>query len=111
MRTFPPISRKFTTVMAERDLTLVLDGEQQSLVLRFGHPAQDVDAVDSFDWRCPVELIGSSRESLHPGIGVDSMQALINAFKMAQIELESLERETGGHVKWLGQLGHGLPTG
>ena len=76
-----------------------------------GHPLR-------FEWfhypepgtyRGPVQLIGSGKKALHPGVGVDSLQALINAIRIAQIELESLEHETGGEVHWLDQRGLGLP--
>lgn len=110
MKTFPPISKAFTRRIAERELSLVLNTGQTSLVLRFGEPIQDVETVDDMDWRCPVQLIGDGKESLQVGVGVDSLQALINALRIAQIELESLERETGGTVQWLDQPGHGLPT-
>ena len=109
MKTFPPISKEFTDTILERELTLVLDTDQRTLVLLFGKPIQDVEIVDSFDWRCPIQLIGRGKEALHPGVGVDSLQALINAIKIAQIELESLERETGGVVHWLDHRGYGLP--
>ena len=109
MKTFPPISKEFADTILERELTLVLETDQRMLILRFGKPIQDVETVDSFDWRCPVQLIGGDKEHLHPGLGVDSLQALINAIKIAQIELESLERETGGEVRWLDQRGDGLP--
>lgn len=109
MKTLPPISREFTDIILERELTLVLDTDQRALVLRFGKPIQDVETIDSFDWRCPVQLIGGSKEDLHSGVGVDSLQALINAIKIAQIELESLEHETGGEVRWLDQRGYGMP--
>jgi hypothetical protein len=109
LKTFPRISKEFTDIILERELTLVLDNDQRTLVLRFGKPIQDVETVDSFDWRCPVQLIGSGKKALHPGVGVDSLQALINAIKIAQIELESLEHETGGEVRWLNQRGYGLP--
>lgn len=109
MKTLPPISREFTDTILERELTLVLDTNQRTLVLRFGKPVQDVETVDGFDWRCPVQLLGSSKEGLHPGVGVDSLQALINAIKIAHIELESLEHETGGEVRWLDQSGYGMP--
>jgi hypothetical protein len=108
LKTFPPISREFTETVLERELTLVLDTDQRTLVLRC-KPIQDVETVDSFDWRCPVQVIGGGKEALHPGVGVDSLQTLINAIKIAQIELESLEHETGGEVYWLDQRGYGMP--
>jgi hypothetical protein len=109
LKTFPPISREFTETILERELTLVLDTDQRTLVLRFGKPIQDVETVNSFDWRCPLQLIGGGQEPLHPGVGVDSLQALINAIKIAQIELVSLEHDTGGEVHWLDQRGFGMP--
>ena len=109
MEAFHTISREFTETILERELTLVLDTHQSALVLRFGKPIQDVETVDGFDWRCPIQIIGSGKETLHPGVGVDSLQALINAIKIAQIGLESLEHETGGEALWLDQKGYGLP--
>ena len=104
---YPPNNAPHTT--RERELTLVLDTDQRTLILRFGKPIQDVETVDSFNWRCPVQLIGGGKEALHPGVGIDSLQALINAIKIAQIELESLEQETGGEVRWIDQRGYGIP--
>jgi hypothetical protein len=105
----PPTPTEFTSTIAERELILVLDTGKRSLILRLGQPVQDVQSVNAMDWRCPVQLIGRETENLPAGFGVDSLQALINAIRIARIELDALERETGGRVQWLDQPSHDLP--
>lgn len=61
------------------------------------------------DWRCPIQLIDSETKNLPQGFGVDSLQALINAIRNARIELDVLERRTGGRVQWMDNPSHDLP--
>ena len=109
MQKRPRISKEFTYKIAEREYELLLNTERRSIVLRIGSPVQDVETVGGMDWRCPVQLIGTDNKALPPGVGVDSLQAHLHAIKVARIELEALERETGGQIQWLDQLGYDLP--
>jgi hypothetical protein len=95
LTSLPPISKEFTRTIAERELTMVQGGRRRRLLLRIGEPIQDVQTVDSMDWRCPIEIIVDDQQPVAAGRGVDSLQALINAIRIAQIELESLERGSG----------------
>jgi len=105
----PPIPMHFTRAIAERSLALVADGERRPLILRIGEPVRDVPTVSGNDWRCPVHIDGLDDQKLSPGIGVDSLQALVHALKSAQAYMAFLERETGGTLLWLDHPGHGLP--
>jgi hypothetical protein len=56
-----------------------------------------------------VSITGSSRRALR-GIGVDSLQAVVHALKVVEIELKARERERKGRFEWLGESWHGMPA-
>jgi hypothetical protein len=108
MDQFRPISREFTTLLAERPLLLVTGEVRTPVTLRIGVPVQDVETVDDRDWRCPVEFIGVDGPPPPPGVGVDALQALTHALKIAHLHAALYERQAGGRFHWLDEPGHGL---
>ena len=69
---------------------------------------QDVPTAGETDWRCPLQIEGWDHTP-PPGVGVDSVQALLHGLKILHISLTHLERESGGVLLWLDQPGHFVP--
>ena len=106
---FAPISKRFTTLIAERALLLSAAGQRQQVRVEIGQPVQDVETLGGLDWRCPVKIDVGGRTRRMNGLGVDSLQALGDAFKALEIGVAALERRTGGRLLFLDHPGHGLP--
>lgn len=102
-----PIPRNFTPTIAKRDLILVSDGKRRQVTVRLGQPVQDVPTVSGLDWRCPIQITGLRKRRMPPGIGVDSLQALVHALKVVEAELNAAK----GRAKflWLEDPGDGMP--
>jgi hypothetical protein len=94
-----------TPPVAERELELVSGTGRQRVTLRIGTPVETGD----HEWRCPVEFIGSGERPPPPGLGVDSLQALIHAIAMARFYLDLYERQSGGRFFTFGEPGHDVP--
>jgi hypothetical protein len=77
--------------------------------VRIGKPVRDVPTAGGLDWRCPISITKSHRSRQLRGIGVDSLQALIHALKIVEIELRARERHRKGRFEWLGESWHGVP--
>jgi len=103
---FPAIPKTLTAVIARRTLIFVTKAGRQRVSIRIGKPVRDVRTAGGLDWRCPVAITGSSRRALR-GIGVDSLQAVIHALKLVEIEITAQERERKGRFEWLGRPWHG----
>jgi hypothetical protein len=107
--TLRPIPTTSTRLIAQRTLTFVTKGRRQRVRIRIGQPVRDVPTAGGLDWRCPVSITGSSRRPLR-GIGVDSLQAVVNALKLVEVELIARERDRKGRFEWLGEAWHGMPA-
>jgi hypothetical protein len=107
MPKLPPVPKTFTSVIAERTLSVRSPGGSRALRIQIGAPIQDVPTVSGFDWRCPVRFTGQRR--VLQAYGADSLQSLVHALKFIQVELTSIEREPGTRLLWFDELGHGVP--
>jgi hypothetical protein len=105
----PPIPTAPTALIAQRTLILVTKKGRQRVQIRIGRPVRDVPTAAGLDWRCPVSITGRSKRPLR-GIGVDSLQAVVNALKLVEVELNARERERKGRFEWLGESWHGMPA-
>jgi hypothetical protein len=74
------------------------------VIIRLGQPVRDVETAAGKDWRCPIQITGLGRRHPPPGIGVDSLQALVNALKIVHAHIE-----VAGRFEWLGGPGHYVP--
>lgn len=88
--------------IAERRLSIVGD-PGKTVIVRIGTPAPDPRG----DWICPVHIEGIDESLQQCGRGIDSMQALINAFEAARHALDG----SGLSLTWEGgEPGdHGFP--
>jgi len=86
-------------VVAERRLVARgRNGRRRTLVVRFGRPVHST--VKNDPWWCPVEIADIGQPRLLAAAGEDSVQALILALRLADIELGS--RSGKAQVEWLG---------
>lgn len=105
----PPIPRSSTPLIAQRTLVFVGRRRRERVQVRIGTPVRDVPTAGGLDWRCPVSITKSPRRRPLQGFGVDSLQALIHALKIVDIELRARERDRKGRFEWLGARWHGVP--
>jgi uncharacterized protein DUF6968 len=105
----PPIPTTSTPVIAARTLMFVTKKKRQAVHIRIGQPVRDVPTVGGLDWRCPISMTGLKKSRRPQGIGVDSLQALIDALKAVEVEIDARARNSGGRFEWLGAPWHGLP--
>jgi hypothetical protein len=105
----PPIPRSSTPLIAQRTLMFVGRRGRERVQVRIGKPVRDVPTAGGLDWRCPISITTSHRSRQLRGIGVDSLQALIHALKIVEIELRARERDRKGRFEWLGESWHGVP--
>jgi hypothetical protein len=106
----PPIPTTSTPVIAARTLMFVTKKKRQRVHIRIGQPVRDVPTAGGIDWRCPISITGLPKRTAPQGYGVDSLQALIHALKLVEVEIGALARNTRGRFEWLGELWHGLPV-
>ena len=110
MPKLPPVPKTFTSVIAERRLSVESPSGSRAVRVQIGAPIQDVPTVSGFDWRCPIRFTGhSSRRRTFQAFGADSLQSLIHAIKLIQTELDSIERSPNTRLFWFDELAHGVP--
>jgi hypothetical protein len=98
-----------TPVVARRDLIFATKTTRQRIQIRIGQPVRDVPTAGGLDWRCPVSITGVRKRALQ-GYGVDSLQALVDALKLIEVELDARERSGKGRFEWFGWRWHGVPA-
>jgi hypothetical protein len=104
-----PIPTSSTRLIAQRTLMFVGSRRRERIQVRIGKPVRDVPTAGGLDWRCPISITKSHRSRQLRGIGVDSLQALIHALKIVEMELRARERDRKGRFEWLGESWHGVP--
>ncbi len=91
-----------TDVIAERKLEAHDSGSNLlSVTVRVGRPERD----PAGGWICPHQILGLGDEMVYGAAGVDSLQALLLAIKMARIHLQtrkdqSLRLDFAGMQDW-----------
>lgn len=87
---------EFRDKFLERDFEL--DGKENSVKLRVAKPRM----VTPLEWVCEYQIMGLGSEEVKKVRGVDSIQALLDALKLAVILMRT--RAGKDHkVTWLGQ--------
>ena len=80
-------------VVAERTEAFGAGAAVREVTVRIGRPRRDPDPPG--DWRCPVRLIGGDHDAVRWVHGVDSLQALALALRLAEILLDDLRARLG----------------
>jgi hypothetical protein len=85
-------------VIATRALTMLSDQSSPSEVLvLLGKPQK---LPDHSDYYCPYQIKGAGDEKVRYVCGIDPFQALQLAFSTVGVELEVLNKELGGRLRW-----------
>jgi len=81
-------------VIATRTLLLGRDGEAAAAVL-LGKPQAHGE-----EFYCPYQIKGVGDEKVRYAFGVDAFQALQLALSILGVQLEVLNKELGGRLRW-----------
>ncbi|HLJ30792.1 MAG TPA: hypothetical protein VKY85_29080 [Candidatus Angelobacter sp.] len=87
------------TIIAERQLEGLEDGNVRRLIVRIGKPFRDEENEGC--WYCPYSIETSGNRRLFYGAGVDSLQALRIAISMIEADLASTYAQLS--LTWMGQ--------
>lgn len=97
-------------IIVERELYRIhKDGKLSKIAVSFGQPRRVIETHDKEEsWACSFQIIGLDRTITQETPGLDSLEALLNAFIMAG---EYLERFSAGAdpLMWNGLPGLGFP--
>jgi len=85
-------------VIATRELTIVEDNSRSTdVVVLLGKPKQLPDFPDYY---CPYQIQGAGTQEVGYACGVDAFQALQLALGTIAVELEVLNKDLGGRLRW-----------
>lgn len=100
---------KLNQVIAERELRLAMKGrKRQKVHVRFGKPRR---LPDGRDYTCVYQIEGLHDYRITRRMaGLDSIQALELAMKMAMVELVCSGAYAEGRLSWEGMYDLGLPV-
>ena len=85
-------------IIANRKFTLIRDGhEPVEVEVLMGKPEKFPDDTGYY---CPYQINGAGREKLMAIGGVDAFQAIQLALSTIAVELEVVEKESGGKLSW-----------
>jgi len=85
-------------VIATRELELMSAGEAPQMVqVTMGKPHQ---LPEHTDYYCPYEVKGSGFRKVRYACGIDAFQALQLALQAISVELEVLNKELNGRLRW-----------
>ena len=100
-----PLGDVIVERVLEQELT---DGSKSAVTVRIGKPVKDPAYPDQDVFVCPCEIAGSGQPVKFVGGGVDSMQALLLAFRIITNYLSVLEQRHG-QLSWLESPNLGFP--
>jgi hypothetical protein len=85
-------------VIANRKFTLIQEGREPAEVeVLMGKPER---FPDHNDYYCPYQITGMGRDKVVAIGGVDAFQAIQLALSTIAVELEVMEKESGGKLSW-----------
>jgi hypothetical protein len=85
-------------VIANRKFTLIREGQEPTEVeVLMGKPKKFPDHADYY---CPYQVTGMGPEKVTAIGGVDAFQAIQLALGTIAVELEVMEKESGGELSW-----------
>jgi hypothetical protein len=99
----PP--KRVREVVARRVFEAVVDGTPREVELVLGKPVQ-VEMPDP--WACDYQVRGIGRRPVRRTFGIDAIQALLGALRVADAELSGLVNDPGVELRWLGGKRLGL---
>ena len=85
-------------VIATRSLLLLRDGTAKAeVIVVLGKPQA---GQDQHGFYCPYQIRGAGDEKVRAAHGVDAFQALQLALSILAVELDVLNKELGGRLRW-----------
>jgi hypothetical protein len=87
-------------VIAERELTLEVEGKRRTVVVRFGKPVFPPEPESGDPWWCPMQIEGLGPDKVTPFGGLDSLQALLLAVRFVRDFLPAEAARIGARVYW-----------
>ena len=85
-------------VIATRELTIAEDNSPSaSVAVSLGKPQR---LPDSQDYYCPYQIAAAGTQKVRYMCGVDAFQALQLALRTIAVELEVLNKDLGGKLRW-----------
>lgn len=100
---FPPIPGHYTRTVAQRSFVGRGPTGRFDVLVEFGEPLRDVAVVGGFDWRCPMRLTVGPDVTERSIVGIDSLQALQLAMRVARGELELIATRPDTLLTYLDQ--------
>lgn len=89
-------------VIAERRLSLKIDGEEREIRITLGRPYQESDQA----YFCPFRIAGIGEEQTKRAGGIDSIQAM----QLALVMIGALLSSQSKNLKWDGEPYTGFPV-
>jgi hypothetical protein len=87
-------------IIATRRFILAREGHQQvDVIVSMGKPEQ---FPDNTDYYCPYQIRSFNGDKVMAIGGVDAFQAMQLALATIRVELEVIERDSGGRLAWEG---------
>jgi uncharacterized protein DUF6968 len=87
-------------IIAARKFSLAREGHQPvDIIVLIGKPAKFPDHTDYY---CPYQIRGFDRDKVMAIGGLDAFQALQLALATIRVELEVIEKDSGGRLTWEG---------
>ena len=87
-------------IVASQKFTLVREGKELvDLLVLMGRPEMFPDHRDFY---CPYQIKGFGREKVMAIGGIDAFQAMQLALSTIRVELEVIEKDSGGQLLWEG---------
>ncbi len=94
-------------VIGLRKIEIVSEDGNREVVVQLGKPQPFPDSSGFF---CPIQIVGVGDEKVRYAGGVDEIQSLQLALKMAGVLLETLAPEIRGKLRWKGNDDLGFQT-
>ena len=105
------MSHELKNIIVERQFELRdAEGRLQEIHLRIGKPFEISESSHSLMWRCPFQITGLGLERVKEAPGIDSVDSLLMALKIAEAWLITSVRDHAEKLTWLGEKDLGLST-
>ncbi len=95
-------------IIGSRKIEIVSEDGNREVMVRLGKPQPFPDSSGFF---CPVQIVGVGDEKVRYAGGIDAIQSLQLALRMASVVLETLDSEIRARLRWNGSqdLGFDVP--
>jgi hypothetical protein len=95
-------------IVASRKIELLSEPGSKEVLVRLGKPQPFPDSSGFF---CPIQVVGAGDEKVRYAGGLDEIQSLQLALRMASVLLETLDPKIRARLRWNGSqdLGFAVP--